>query len=707
MVDIRVNQLEKSFEVGSRVLDGLSFQVEAGERIGILGPNGCGKTTLFRILTGALDADEGEVFIAPGKRIGLISQFPVYPAGWTAEDVLQHAFRHVDAISERMAALTEQMETDASPALLQEYGRLASDFERLGGYETAVAVNRVANGLRIGPDMRAQSFESLSGGEKTRLNLARLILEDTEILLLDEPTNHLDLHAVEWLEDYLLHFKGTVLTISHDRWFLDVIAQRCIEISDGKAELYSGNYSFYMAEKRRRFEEKRKQYEKDQAKIEQLQRAAEQMHLWAFMGNDKLHKRAFSMEKRIEKLSQSEKPKEQKKLAARFKERRFEGDEVLAAEGLRKTYGGRVLFSDLSFLVEGKERIAVIGDNGSGKTTLVRLITGEESPDEGWLEQGPAVRAACLPQLVRFEDDSRSMVDTMLWECRCSPQEARDRLAADNRGIRPVLSLPFHRSGLPSCQTQKTQELDNGSDQSDKISHPGRRQDLPAAHHLVLRQDAQALHLVQGTAGGIHLHRQRHQVKQHDPGEQHRAQGNQAGPREENAQKDRDIRAHRADIADRDQGLPQHQQRIGRGMLDGVAAFMRRHRDGRDVRAAVDRRRKVQGFVRGVIVVRQGAAGLDDGHIRNAVCPQNPVCRHGPGHAVACPLFREFIISAFDHAGHDQTDDEQNNGKNIENIKTGPIHCSALLRSFFLILHRSPAKIHCFPPSAGHYIFCY
>ena len=430
MTDVRVSSLVKSFEIGSNILDGLSFQVEAGERVGILGPNGCGKTTLFRILTGALDYDEGQVILAPGKRIGLISQFPVYPEGWTAEDVLQHAFRHVDAIRRKMEDLTSKMEHDASPALLQEYDRLNADFERLGGYETEFAVNRVANGLQIGSEMRAQLFESLSGGEKTRLNLARLILEDTEILLLDEPTNHLDLRAVEWLENYLLHFKGTVLTISHDRWFLDVVAQRCIEIQDGKAEFYSGNYSFYIEERRRRFEEKRKQYEKDQAKIEQLTRAAEQMHLWAFMGNDKLHKRAFSMEKRIEKLSQSEKPREQKKLSVRFKERAFEGDEVLVADGLQQGFGGRVLFSDLSFVVEGKERIAVIGDNGSGKTTLVRLITGDEAPDAGWLSLGPSVRSACLEQLVHFQDDSRTAYDSMLWECRCTPQEARDRLAA-------------------------------------------------------------------------------------------------------------------------------------------------------------------------------------------------------------------------------------------------------------------------------------
>ncbi len=456
MTDITVTSLVKSFEIGTNVLDGLSFQVEAGEHVGILGPNGCGKTTLFRILTGALDHDEGQVSIAPGKRIGLISQIPVYPAGWTAEDVLRHAFRHIEEIRQRMEELERRMEQDSSPALLREYDRLASDYERLGGYETDVAVNRVANGLQIGPDMRAQLFSTLSGGEQTRLNLARLILEDTEILLLDEPTNHLDLHAVEWLEDYILRFRGTVLAISHDRYFLDVVAQRCIDLQDGKAEFYSGNYSFFLEERQRRFEEKRKQYEKDQAKIEQLTRAAEQMHLWAFMGNDKLHKRAFAMEKRIEKLSRSEKPKEQKKLGVRFKEREFLGDEVIVADGLKKSFGERCLFSDLSFRVEGQERIAVIGDNGSGKSTLVRLITGEETPDDGWLALGPAVRSACLPQLVRFQDDSRSAYDSMLWECRCTPQEARDRLAAFGfRGedvFKPVSTLSGgERSRLKLC----------------------------------------------------------------------------------------------------------------------------------------------------------------------------------------------------------------------------------------------------------------
>ncbi len=430
MIDVSVRSLVKSFELGKNILDGLSFTVTAGERVGILGHNGCGKTTLFRILVGELRADEGEVMIAPSKRLGLISQIPVYPEGWTTEQVLKDAHRHLYRIAERMEELSLEMERDSSKALLAEYDRLQEDFRRLGGYDMDTDRSRVANGLDISPAMLHQRFDSLSGGEKTRVNLARLILEDTDILLLDEPTNHLDLHATEWLEDYLLSFKGTVLVISHDRYFLDKVVQRSIEIDEGKAEFYSGNYSFYVEERQRRFEEKLKKYEKDQAKIDQLTRAAEQMHLWAFMGNDKLHKRAFSMEKRIEKLSQSEKPQEQKKLNVKFKQREFNGDEVLVMEDVSKGFGDRTLFSDLALTVTGGERIALIGDNGTGKSTLVKLIMGEETPDSGYLYKGPAVRSAYLPQHVRFSVEERSALDTMLYDCRCQPQQARDRLAA-------------------------------------------------------------------------------------------------------------------------------------------------------------------------------------------------------------------------------------------------------------------------------------
>ena len=245
MIDISVRDLTKAFEVNKNILDGLTFQVQHGERVGILGRNGTGKTTLFRLMVGELTEDKGEIDIARGKRLGLVSQIPHYPDGYTVEDVLATAEERLNAMQSRMRRLEEQMSVSDDRALLSEYDELLSRFETLGGYDAEVRRSKVANGLDIPPAMREQLFDSLSGGEKTRVNLARLILEDTDILLLDEPTNHLDMHATEWLEDYLLHFKGTVLAISHDRWFLDKIAQRIIEIVDGRAEFYNGNYTFY------------------------------------------------------------------------------------------------------------------------------------------------------------------------------------------------------------------------------------------------------------------------------------------------------------------------------------------------------------------------------------------------------------------------------------------------------------------------------
>lgn len=430
MIDISVKNLVKAFEVGKNILDGLSLEINAGERVCLLGKNGAGKTTLFRLLVGELSEDSGDIVIGGGKRIGLISQIPVYPEAYTTEDVLKTAHARVYATGERLQAVSEQMAEDSSAELLREYDRLNTEFERLGGYDTEYERNRVANGLDIPQAMRERLFSQLSGGEKTRVNLARLILEDTDILLLDEPTNHLDLRATEWLEEYLLSFRGTVLAISHDRYFLDRIAQRTIELVNGKAEFYSGNYSFYMQEKQRRFEEQLLRYEKDQAKLKQLQEAADKLHLWAFMGNDKLHKRAFSMEKRMDKLAQTERPLAEKKMGARFSEKAFHGDEVLVLDGVSKAFGEKQLFADISALVTGGERIALIGDNGAGKSTLVKILMAELNPDTGFARRGPSVKSAYLPQHVSFEDENRSVLDTVLYETNCSPQTARNRLGA-------------------------------------------------------------------------------------------------------------------------------------------------------------------------------------------------------------------------------------------------------------------------------------
>ena len=432
MIDIQVEGLVKSFDLEKKILDGLTFQIDTGERVGLLGRNGAGKTTLFRILTGELDWDEGAVHIAPGRRVGLISQIPVYPAGYTVEDVLQTAFARLEALAAEMQNLEGRMAAgEQSPAVLKRYGELSARFEAFGGYTTEVAVNKVANGLSIPQEMRAEPFDRLSGGEKTRVNLARLILEDTDILLLDEPTNHLHLHATEWLEEYIRTFPGTVVTISHDRYFLDRAVTRVIEIADGRAEFYSGNYSFYAVEKERRYQERMKQYQKEQAKIAQLEKSAEQLRLWAFQGMDKTYRRAVSMERRIERMRTTSRPTKARRLDTRFVSTEFHGDEVLALRDVGKSFGEKRLFEHVNLKVEGGERIALIGDNGTGKSTLIKMIMEELYPDEGRIRLGPAVRTAYLPQIIHFDRPDRNLVDTMLYAKKnLSAQSARNRLAA-------------------------------------------------------------------------------------------------------------------------------------------------------------------------------------------------------------------------------------------------------------------------------------
>ncbi len=428
MVDISVKELVKSFEVGATLLDGFSFDIHEGERVGIMGRNGCGKTTLFRLLTHELEPDSGTVFIAPGKKLGLISQIPHYPQGFTALDVLKTAFAPLRALKEQMEAMEYRLTASAPRTLLDEYDRLSNAYLVGGGYEQDTQIDKICNGLGIPTAMRDQAFAQLSGGEKTRVNLARLLLEKTDILLLDEPTNHLDLKSVEWLEEYLLKFKGTVLTISHDRFFLDRVVQRIIEIQAGKAEFYGGNYTFYLGEKQARFNLQLRQYEQEQAKLKQLGFTVERMKGWG-INNRVLYRRAMSIQHRMERIEKTERPTTERTMRAKFSEKDFHGDEVLTVKNMAKRFGERTLFSGVELLVKGGERIALLGDNGTGKTTFLRVLLGEE-PGEGRIRFGPSVKTAYLPQVIHFSHPERTLYDTMLYEKNCTPQVARDRLGA-------------------------------------------------------------------------------------------------------------------------------------------------------------------------------------------------------------------------------------------------------------------------------------
>ena len=428
MIDISVKDLVKSFDSERNVLDGISFDVQEGERVGLLGKNGAGKTTLFKILTGELDYNSGEIAFASGKKVGLISQIPVYPAGYTVDDVLRTAFAQLDRIRAQMQAIEAQMSDHTPQELLSRYDELMNRYTAGGGYEADTETDKICNGLAISSAQRGQEFASLSGGEKTRVNLARLLLERTDILLLDEPTNHLDMNSVEWLEDYIEKFKGTVLTISHDRYFLDRVVSRIVEIHDGKAEFYSGNYSFYVQEKQARFELQLKQYEKEQAKLGQLGFTLERMKGWG-INNRTLYRRAMSIQHRMERIEKTDKPTRDKTMRARFNQRDFFGDEVLSIKNLSKQFDGRTLFSGVDLEMGGGERVALLGDNGTGKTTFLKILLGEET-GEGKIKFGPSVKWAYLPQVIHFDHPERTLLDTMLYEKNCTVQTARDRLGA-------------------------------------------------------------------------------------------------------------------------------------------------------------------------------------------------------------------------------------------------------------------------------------
>lgn len=432
MAEIIVSGIEKSFEQDRIVLDNVSFQVDAGERVGLLGPNGAGKTTLLRIMTGELNADKGFIAIPQGRRIGYISQLAEAPEGALVEDVLRMAFDEVMTVSRELETLQSRMDQgEHGDALLRRYDALHTQFEMLGGYDCEMRLGKVANGLHISPEQRRQPFASLSGGEQTRIRLAVMILRETDILLLDEPTNHLDMDSIEWLENYIDHYKGTVLTVSHDRYFLDRTVTRIIELDHGGVEFYCGNYSFYVQEKEARYKLQLKQYEKEQAKIAQLEKAADQLSAWAYSGMDKTYKRVMSIRRRIEWLHKTEKPTREERLDMGFSLVPFRADYALRIKGLEKRFDGRTLFRNVNMTIRGGgERVALVGANGTGKTTLLKILLGEEAPTDGVVQFGPSVRAAYLPQQIVFAHPERTLYDTLLYELGCEPQQARNRLGA-------------------------------------------------------------------------------------------------------------------------------------------------------------------------------------------------------------------------------------------------------------------------------------
>ena len=428
MADIIVSNIKKSFTQDRVILNDISFQINEGEKAALLGANGSGKTTLLKIITGELSPDAGSVAVPKAKKVGYVAQLNAFEGDCTVLEALETAYDDVRAISRELDELSKVM--DESKA--DRYAALTARYESMGGYEWESELRRVASGLGIGDSMLSMPVNSLSGGEKTRVALARLIMMKSDILLLDEPTNHLDIASLEWLENYLRAFKGTVLVVSHDRYFLDSVVDRVIEIERGKADFYTGNYSYYAREKEVRYQRQLMQYNREQAKKKQLEFQITRLKAWSNVyDNPALAKRAKVMEGRLERTLKTEKPVKEAKLDMGFSSAAFRADIALEIEDVSKAFGDKKLFENVTAGIYGQgRRVAILGPNGSGKTTLLKILLGEEQPDSGSVRFGRQILTAYLPQVVEFSDPERTLYDTMLYETGCEPQEARDRLGA-------------------------------------------------------------------------------------------------------------------------------------------------------------------------------------------------------------------------------------------------------------------------------------
>lgn len=427
MADITVNNLTKYY--GDKlILSDLTFDIKAGEKVAILGENGAGKTTLLNILSKRLDYDNGNVSIIDGKTVGMIDQMPVYPENTTVEDVLKTAFNDIYIVEKQMKEIEKQMEKEPENSdLLKKYDRCQQKIDAMGGYNKDFEIDKVCNGLEISQSQRKQYFCKLSGGEKTRINLARIILEQTDILLLDEPTNHLDMDAVNWLGNYFENYCGTIITVSHDRYFLDQCCDRIIEVKDCKIEFYAGSYSFYAVERERRYEQRLKEHENQMAEIKRLEAVSRLMHE---RGTELLAKRAASIDKRIARMKVTDRPKKEKSIHVSFGDVNYETEDVLKVRDIKKSYGNRIILNNLTFNIRNGEKVAILGDNGAGKTTLLKIILGEEKADDGTVKKGVGLRPAYLPQNVYFSNENRNLIDTLIYDKNITMQTARNRLGA-------------------------------------------------------------------------------------------------------------------------------------------------------------------------------------------------------------------------------------------------------------------------------------
>ncbi len=415
MIILSLQHIQKSFGANA-VLKDISLTLQAGQRLGLVGVNGCGKTTLMRIIAGLETYDAGTLSLGRGLKLGYLAQQGMVTEGLTVLEELEAVFAPLREMEAKMRELENRMAETSRPEELHrlgsEYAALTDEFERRDGYAWQSAIQGVLAGLGFTKAQQAQLSIKLSGGERTRLCLARLLLQKPDLLLLDEPTNHLDLQALNWLENYLTQYRGTVLVISHDRYFLDHVCDCMAELLLGTVEQYDGNYTRYIEQRTERFDSRQKAYDLQQKEIARQEAIIAR---YRSFNREKSIRAAESREKRLNKLERLQRPEEENQVRFSFAVRRRTGDDVLMVKDLKKSFGERTLFEHLNMHMRAGDRVALIGPNGAGKSTLFRCLTGDISSDEGTVRLGANVDLGYYDQHQSSLHPEKSVLDEV-WD---------------------------------------------------------------------------------------------------------------------------------------------------------------------------------------------------------------------------------------------------------------------------------------------------
>lgn len=420
---------------GNIIFENLSLAIKTGDKLGIVGRNGSGKTTLFTMLAGIETPDEGSIHFKNGTKIGYLAQIPTFSGNVTGIEVLESAFQTLKELQVKMKQLEEQLslaDPNDMEKILQIYGEVQEKYTNLGGYTMESEIQKVIQGLQLSSFVH-QSFTSLSGGEQTKIMLGTLLQSNPDLLLLDEPTNHLDLFAVEWLEQYLVTYAGTVVIISHDRYFLDQVVTKIADLEDGELSLYHGNYSSFLLEKEERLMREFQEYEEQQKKIKKMKEAIKRLKQWANEAvppNAGLHRQARNMERALERMEKVRKPLiDPKKMNLTFEAAPRSGKEVVIMKDVCKSFGDKMLLQNANLQVHWKERVAIVGRNGTGKSTILKLLQGEIPLDLGTARLGSNVRIGFLSQHFEVADPKARLIDVFRSEVNVFEGDARHILA--------------------------------------------------------------------------------------------------------------------------------------------------------------------------------------------------------------------------------------------------------------------------------------